>query len=84
MDSWWAVVNTVMNLPVLRNAGNLLTSVGAVNFSERALLLDVSCVTWVCCQKFRYQFAYPFANYRLFYWHAFKNVTPSYNAFCVR
>ena len=37
-DKWRAVVNSVMNLRVLQNARNFLTSWETVSFSERTLL----------------------------------------------
>jgi hypothetical protein len=40
-DRWRAVVNTVMNLEVPRNAGNL-SSFGCVSFSGRSLLHGVN------------------------------------------
>ena len=42
MDSWWALVNTVMNLQVPLNAGKFLTNREPVNFSRRILLQEVS------------------------------------------
>jgi hypothetical protein len=39
---WRALVNTVMNLRVPLNAGNLLTSLGPVSFSRRTLLPGIS------------------------------------------
>jgi hypothetical protein len=41
-DQWWAVVNTVMNLQVLQQAGNFFTSLVTVSFLTRTLLLGVS------------------------------------------
>jgi hypothetical protein len=41
-DRWWAHVNVVMNLRVLQNVGNFLTSCKPVSFSTRALLYEVS------------------------------------------
>jgi hypothetical protein len=41
---WRALVNGVMNLRVLKNAGKFLTSWGPVSFSGRTLLLGVSFV----------------------------------------
>jgi hypothetical protein len=41
-DKWLALVNTVMNLRVLYNAGNFLTSCKPVGFSRRTLLHGVS------------------------------------------
>ena len=41
-DSWWALVNVVMNLPVPYNAGNFLTSRELVSFSRMILLHGVS------------------------------------------
>jgi hypothetical protein len=35
---WWAVVNTVMNFRVPKNAASFLTSWGPVSFSGRILL----------------------------------------------
>jgi hypothetical protein len=37
-DRWRAIVNTVMNLRVARNAGNFLSNLGRFNFSGRTLL----------------------------------------------
>jgi hypothetical protein len=37
-DSWWTVVNAMMNLWVPYNAGNFLTSLGPVSFARRTLL----------------------------------------------
>jgi hypothetical protein len=37
-DRWQALVNAVMNLWILKNAGNFLTSSGPVSFSKRTLL----------------------------------------------
>jgi hypothetical protein len=39
---WWAVVNTVMNLPVPPRAGNFMTSFVTTGFSKRTLLHGVS------------------------------------------
>jgi hypothetical protein len=36
-DKWRAVVNTVMNVAVLENAGNFSNSWGTVNFTRRTL-----------------------------------------------
>jgi hypothetical protein len=36
-DTWRAVVNTVMNLQVPKNAGNFLTSLGPVGFPRTVL-----------------------------------------------
>jgi hypothetical protein len=41
-DRWRAVVNTVLNLRILSNMGNFLSSLGSVCFSERTLLRGVS------------------------------------------
>jgi hypothetical protein len=37
-DRWRAIVNAVMNLRVLQNVGNFLTSYKPVSFSRRTLL----------------------------------------------
>lgn len=37
-DTWWALVNAVMYLPVPYNAGDFLTSLESVTFSLRTLL----------------------------------------------
>ena len=39
---WWAVVNTVMNFRVPKNAASFLTSWGPVSFSGKILLHVVS------------------------------------------
>jgi len=36
-DMWWVLVNVVMNVQVPENAGNFLTSLKPVSFSNRAL-----------------------------------------------
>jgi hypothetical protein len=41
-DRRWEIVKTVMNLRVLLNAGNFLTSCKPVSFSRRTLLHGVS------------------------------------------
>jgi hypothetical protein len=41
-NSWWAVVNTVINLRVPQNAGNFLTSPVTVSFLRRTLLHGAS------------------------------------------
>ena len=41
-DRWWALVNAVMNLWVLQNAGNFLSRRKSVSFSRRTLLHGVS------------------------------------------
>jgi hypothetical protein len=41
-DRWRALVNAVMNLRVLQNAGNFLSSSGRFSFSGRTLLHGVS------------------------------------------
>jgi hypothetical protein len=41
-DRWWALVNAVTNLRVVRNAGNFLTSGEHISFSRRTLLHEVS------------------------------------------
>jgi hypothetical protein len=43
-DKWQALVNTVMNLRVLLNAGNFLTRRVTDSFSRRTLLRGVSLV----------------------------------------
>ena len=40
-DRWRAVVNEVMNLRVVQNAGNFLTTCKPVNFSTRTVLRGV-------------------------------------------
>jgi hypothetical protein len=40
-DRWRAIVNAVINLRVLYNAGNLLTSCKPVSFSRRTVLHGV-------------------------------------------
>jgi hypothetical protein len=47
-DSWWALVNAVMNLRVPYNVGNFLTSSKPVSFSRRTLLHGVSKKVLVC------------------------------------
>jgi hypothetical protein len=42
MDRWWALVNTVMNLRVLKNAGKFLTSWTPFSFWRRILLHGVT------------------------------------------
>ena len=42
MDSWRALMNAAMNLQVLQNAGNFLTSRKPVSFSRRTPLRGVS------------------------------------------
>jgi hypothetical protein len=42
MDQWRALVNTVMNLWVPKNAGKLLSSCTIVGFSRRARLHELS------------------------------------------
>jgi hypothetical protein len=44
-DRWWALVNAVMNLRVLYNAGNFLTSCKPASFSRRTVLHGLS--KWV-------------------------------------
>ena len=41
-DRWRALMNAVMNLWVLYNAGNFLTSIELVSISRRTLLHEVS------------------------------------------
>jgi len=41
-NSWWALVNAVMNFLVTQNAGNFLTSCKPVSFSRRTLHHGVS------------------------------------------
>jgi hypothetical protein len=41
-DKWRTVVNDIMNIRVLQNAVNSLTSLGPVSFMERPLLHGVS------------------------------------------
>ena len=41
-DKWWTLVSAVMNLQVLQNAGNFLTSCKQVSFSRRTLQHGVS------------------------------------------
>ena len=41
-DLWWPLVNTIMNLRVPQNAGDILTSWGTISFSRRTLLHWVS------------------------------------------
>jgi len=41
-DSWWGLVNAVMNLRVPQNGGNFLTSSKSVSFSRRTLHHAVS------------------------------------------
>ena len=41
-NSWWAVVNAVMNLRVPLNAGNFLSSLGTVRFTGRTPLHGLS------------------------------------------
>jgi hypothetical protein len=41
-DSWWALVNAVMNIRVPENAGYFLTSCKPVRFSRRILVHGVS------------------------------------------
>jgi CRISPR/Cas system-associated protein Cas7 (RAMP superfamily) len=41
-DRWRALVNAVMNLRVLQNAGNFLTNCKPVSFSRMTLLLGES------------------------------------------
>jgi hypothetical protein len=41
-NRWRALVNAVMNLRVLSNAGNFLTSCKLVSFSRRTVLYGVS------------------------------------------
>jgi CRISPR/Cas system-associated protein Cas7 (RAMP superfamily) len=41
-DRWQALVNAVMNLQVIQNAGNFLTTSTPVSFSRRTLLHGVS------------------------------------------
>jgi hypothetical protein len=41
-DRWWALVNTIINPPVQKNAGNFLTSWKPPSFSRRAMLHGVS------------------------------------------
>jgi len=40
-DRWWALVNEVMNLRVIKNVGNFFTSSGTVSFSGSTLLHGV-------------------------------------------
>jgi len=49
MDRWWTVVNAVMNLRVLQNAGNFFTSWETFSFSGNTLFIAVSysSVNWV-------------------------------------
>jgi hypothetical protein len=54
-DSWRAIVNAVMNLMVLQNAGNFLTSCKPVSFSRRTLLHGVN--EWVSEWVSRYTVA---------------------------
>jgi hypothetical protein len=46
-DRWQAVVNVVMNLWVLWNAGNFLTSLEPVSLSRRPLLHGVSLIGYL-------------------------------------
>jgi hypothetical protein len=41
-DRWRALVSTVKNLRVLKNAGNFLTSCKLVGFSRRSVLYGIS------------------------------------------
>jgi len=41
-DRWRALVNAVMNLRVVRNAGNFLTSGEPIRFSRRTLLHGIN------------------------------------------
>jgi hypothetical protein len=46
-DKWWAVVHTVMNLPV----PYLLTGCGAVGFSSSTVLHAVCCLLYVLVRR---------------------------------
>jgi len=43
-DKWWALVNKVLNLQIVLNAGNFLTGWGTVRFWRRILLQGLSLV----------------------------------------
>ena len=49
-DRWWTVMSAVMNFRFPQNAGNFLTSLGAVSFSRMTLMhgvtLTFSLLTW--------------------------------------
>jgi hypothetical protein len=49
-DRWWAVVNVVMNLWVLYNVDNFLTSQEPISFSRRTLLHGVSSYYFLRCK----------------------------------
>jgi hypothetical protein len=47
-DTWRAAVHTVMNLRVLSNSGNILTSCGTISFSKSTVLYGIGLLLVGC------------------------------------